>query len=61
MKRRALIQHLKKHRCELIREGRRHSVWSNVELNLSAAVPRHTEIANRLAKDICKELGIPTL
>lgn len=61
MKRRALIRHLKKHGCELIREGRKHSVWGNIALNLSAAVPRHSEIANRLAKDICKELGIPVL
>ena len=28
MKRTALIQHLKQYGCELIREGRRHSVWS---------------------------------
>ena len=50
-----------KHGCELVREGRKHSIWNNVELNLSAAVPRYTEIANQLAKAICEELGIPTL
>ena len=30
-------------------------------MNTKTAVPRHTEIDNRLAVDICKQLGIPTL
>ena len=32
MKRRALIQHLKKHGCELIREGCKHSVFESKSL-----------------------------
>ena len=59
MKRQALIQHLKRHGCYFIREGGKHSLWGRSEAGLSAALPRHTEIRNRLAKDICKQLRIP--
>ena len=61
MKRRALIKHLKKHGCVLIREGKRHAVWGNPVMNTKTPVPRHTEIDNQLAKEICKQLAIPTL
>ncbi|MXZ10425.1 MAG: addiction module toxin, HicA family [Gemmatimonadetes bacterium] len=59
MKRRELLRHLRRHGCNLIREGRKHSWWGNVVLNTRSAVPRHTEIDDRLAKKICKDLGIP--
>jgi hypothetical protein len=29
MKRAKLMQHLRKHGCELVREGARHSIWRN--------------------------------
>ncbi|MDD9972411.1 MAG: type II toxin-antitoxin system HicA family toxin [Candidatus Poribacteria bacterium] len=61
MKRRVLIRHLRKHGCFLVREGRRHAIWGNLEMNTKTPVPRHTEIDNQLAADICKQLGIPTL
>lgn len=61
MKRRALIQYLKRHGCYFIREGGKHSVWGGSEEGAKAAIPRHTEISNRLAKDICKQLRIPPL
>lgn len=59
MKRRSLIQHLKRHGCYFIREGGSHSIWGRSEDGVKAAIPRHTEISNRLAKDICKQLRIP--
>ncbi|MDE0636793.1 MAG: type II toxin-antitoxin system HicA family toxin [Candidatus Poribacteria bacterium] len=59
MKRRQLIQHLKQHRCYLVREGGKHSWWGRTDTNDRTAVPRHTEINNQLAKKICKDLGIP--
>jgi hypothetical protein len=31
MKRAKLMQHLRKHGCELVREGARHSIWRNPE------------------------------
>ena len=60
MKRRALIQHLKRHGCYFIREGSNHSIWGRSEDGVKTAIPRHTEITNRLAKDICKQLRIPS-
>ena len=59
MKRIQLIRHLKKHGCNFLREGAKHSLWGNAELGTRAAVPRHTEIDNVLAREICKELEIP--
>ncbi len=59
MKRRALIQHLKRYGCYFIREGGNHSIWGRSEDGVKAAIPRHTEVADRLAKDICKQLRIP--
>ncbi|TAJ28223.1 MAG: addiction module toxin, HicA family [Nitrospirae bacterium] len=46
MKRHALLAHLHTHGCQPIKK-------------LTSSVPRHTEISNRLAAKICKDLGIP--
>ena len=59
MKRRALLKHLRRHGCELLREGERHSVYFNPTNRRTSSVPRHAEIANKLARKICKDLGIP--
>jgi mRNA interferase HicA len=59
MKRRALLQYLANHGCELLREGGRHSWWRNVSTGRRSAVPRHSEIDNQLARKICRDLGIP--
>lgn len=57
MKRTAVVRHLERHRAELIREGGRHTIYGRK--GLLSAVPRHPEISDKLAKKICKELGIP--
>ena len=59
MKRNALLKHLRRHGCELIREGGNHSWWGNPSRNLRSSVPRHTEINDQLARKICKDLGVP--
>ena len=59
MKRRALLNHLREHGCEFQREGSRHTVYVNREAQRSSTVPRHTEIPDKLARKICKDLGIP--
>ncbi|MBL8125491.1 MAG: type II toxin-antitoxin system HicA family toxin [Blastocatellia bacterium] len=59
MKRRAFIKHLRDHGCELLREGASHSWWHNPSQNRRSAVPRHTEINDKLIPKICKDLGIP--
>jgi len=61
MKRRALLKHLKKHGCELIREGSRHSIYWNPENNNTSTVPRHSEIKDLLSNKICQDLGIPRI
>jgi len=58
MKRSALIKHLRKNGCELIREGANHSWWWNPKRNMRSAVPRNSEIVDQLANKICKDLGI---
>jgi len=58
MKRNKLLKYLRRHGCELLREGGKHSWWHNPSLNKRSAVPRHSEINNILVKKICKDLGI---
>lgn len=59
MKRHELLRHLTRHGCELLREGQKHSIYRNTTNRQTSAVPRHTEIVNKLAIKICKDLGIP--
>jgi len=61
VKRKELLQHLEKSGCILLREGKRHSVYINPEKNLISTVPRHREIDNKLARKICRDLGIAPL
>jgi mRNA interferase HicA len=61
MKRGALLRHLRLHGCFLKREGAAHSLWTNPATGAVEAVPRHTEIPDRLAHKICRALGIPEL
>lgn len=61
MKRRDLVRHLERHGCELFREGGRHSVFVNRTAGKSAAVPRHREINEHLARRIFKDLDVPQL
>jgi mRNA interferase HicA len=59
MTRRALLDHLKRNGCELLREGKKHSVYFNTANRKASTIPRHTELANSLARKICKDLGVP--
>ena len=59
MKRNALLKHLRKHGCILKREGSAHSLWCNPNTGAIEAIPRHTEIADRLARKICRGLSVP--
>jgi len=59
MKRKALVQHLSKYRCQLLREGKKHSVFYNPVSNKTSTLPRHREIDDFLATKICRDLGIP--
>ena len=59
MKRHELLEHLRRHGCVLVREGRRHSWWGNPSNGQRSAVPRHAEIPDPLCRKICRDLGIP--
>jgi mRNA interferase HicA len=59
MKREALLRHLRKHGCQLKREGSAHSLWTNPNTGQVEAIPRHTEVADLLARKICRGLGVP--
>jgi hypothetical protein len=59
MKRGSLLQHLRRHGCYLKREGRAHSLWCHPQTGAVEAVPRHPEIANGLARKLCRTLSVP--
>ena len=59
MKRSHLLRQLRKHGCHLKREGASHSLWTNPTTGVVEAVPRHTEIPDRLARKICRRLSVP--
>jgi mRNA interferase HicA len=59
VKRRQLLQHLKRNGCEFLREGSRHTVYVNRAAGQSSTVPRHGEIPDNLARKICRDLGVP--
>ncbi len=42
-------------------EGAKHSKYQNTATGKKTSVPRHPEIHNDFAKDICKQLGIPKI
>lgn len=54
-------RHLRRHGCQLKREGAKHSVWENSGVGLQASVPRHREFPRGTARAICAQLGIPSL
>lgn len=60
MKRRELVRHIERHGCALLSEGAKHSRNVNLaDARRVATVPRHTEIADLLARKICRQLGVP--
>lgn len=61
MKRAALLRHLRRHGCHLKREGGSHSLWINPENGEVEAVPRHSELADALARKICRGLEVPEI
>ena len=41
--------------------GSSHSLWTNPATGAVEAIPRHTEISNRLVRKICRNLSIPEI
>jgi predicted RNA binding protein YcfA (HicA-like mRNA interferase family) len=59
MKRKGLLKHLEENGAFLVREGRRHSIYTKGRLRTE--IPRHNEIVDELARKICRDLDIPFL
>ena len=58
MKREEFVRRLTRDGCLLLRPGAKHDIYINPATNKKQPVPRHAEIANRLAKHIRKHLGL---
>lgn len=56
MKRRDLIAAIEAMGCKFVRHGSNHDWYTNFEIRVSQAVPRHNEINEFLAKSILKKL-----
>ena len=59
MKRKILIKYLEEHNCFLYREGGKHSVYKNTVTGKISTIPRHPNINDFLANEICRQLDIP--
>jgi hypothetical protein len=59
MKRRELLEHLRRYRCRFVREGSDHSIWENPANNRRTSVPRRREIVELTARRICRQLAVP--
>jgi predicted RNA binding protein YcfA (HicA-like mRNA interferase family) len=53
-----LIRHLTDAGCVKLREGGKHEIWRNPETKGTAPIPRHAEINQFTAKQICKALDV---
>jgi hypothetical protein len=58
MKRIDLVRHIEAEGCQLLREGKKHSVYVNRTSRKASAIPRHREINDYLAKKICRDLQV---
>ena len=58
IRRRDLERHLFRRGCALIREGARHSVWTDRTGERHATIPRHRDIPRTTARAICDQLGV---
>ncbi|WP_394991713.1 type II toxin-antitoxin system HicA family toxin [Emticicia sp.] len=61
MKRNQILKHLKKHGCELLREGANHTIYFNPANGHQSTIGRHQELSNLICKEICKQLDIPLI
>ncbi len=58
MKRYSLLKDLREHDCKFLREESKHDIYPNTLNGKTSTVPRHIEIADILARKICKDLAI---
>ena len=61
MKREKLFKYFREHNCTIFREGARHTIVINLTNDKVTAVPRHTDINDKLVLSMCKDLNIPKI
>ena len=61
MKRTFLLKYLNDNNCVPFREGAGHTIIINILNSKKTALPRHAEIGDILANEICKQLNIPKI
>jgi len=59
VRRQDLLRYLERHGCLFLREGSRHTVYFNPANRKATAIPRHSEIAEPLARKIARDLDLP--
>ncbi|MGH7964044.1 MAG: type II toxin-antitoxin system HicA family toxin [Candidatus Binatia bacterium] len=59
VKRKDLIRHFEKHGFRLLREGAKHSVYTNEDKVIP--VKRHSTLNRITANELCKQAGIPRI
>ncbi|HEY7153368.1 MAG TPA: type II toxin-antitoxin system HicA family toxin [Gemmataceae bacterium] len=57
VKRRDLVKHLEEHGFSLLREGKKHSIYTNGERTIP--VKRHRMLDRITANQLCKQAGVP--
>lgn len=60
MKRAELVRRIRAAGSILVRHGAKHDWYRNPDTGVYQAVPRHSEINERLARRIIKQLGAPS-
>jgi len=61
MKRSFLLSYLLENNCVEHREGANHTIMLHLLNKQTTALPRHTEIGDILANEICNQLGVPKI
>ncbi len=61
MKRLEFLKYIATHGCTVSKEGGRHTHLKNSANGKYTVIGRHRELDNEMARDICKQLGIPPL
>jgi len=59
MRRSELMRYLRQNGVVILREGSRHTIV--IRGVAKSQIPRHREIVDELARQICKDLGLPFL
>jgi mRNA interferase HicA len=59
MKRQKLLNQLRKHGCDVVGEGAKHTRVLNRANGQRSVVPLHREIGPGLVREICEQLDVP--